>query len=64
MYILFGKSNKNKKDVNLSNKDTYNQSSSSEIEEKIIVVPEICTHCKSPNSKKIRLCEWCGNKIV
>jgi amino acid permease len=29
-----------------------------------IVIPEICPHCKSPNTKKIRLCEWCGNQII
>jgi hypothetical protein len=27
-------------------------------------IPETCPHCHSPNSKKIRLCEWCGNQIV
>jgi hypothetical protein len=32
-------------------------------EEKIIV-PDTCPHCKNPNVKKIRLCEWCGNQIV
>lgn len=29
-----------------------------------IVVPETCPHCRNPNSKKIRLCEWCGNQII
>jgi len=28
-----------------------------------IVIPDICPHCKNPNGKKIRLCEWCGNQI-
>jgi len=23
----------------------------------------ICPHCKNPNTKKLRECEWCGNKI-
>jgi len=27
-------------------------------------IPDTCPHCKNPNSKKIRLCEWCGNQIV
>ena len=29
-----------------------------------LVIPDTCPHCKSPNSKKIRLCEWCGNQII
>jgi len=29
-----------------------------------IDIPETCPHCKSPNSKKNRLCEWCGNQII
>ena len=30
----------------------------------IKLLPDTCPHCKSPNTKKIRLCEWCGNQIV
>ena len=26
-------------------------------------IPENCPHCKSPNSKRIRFCDWCGNQI-
>jgi len=26
-------------------------------------IPDICPHCKNPNTKRIRLCEWCGNQI-
>jgi len=26
-------------------------------------IPAICPHCKNPNPKKLRECEWCGNKI-
>lgn len=29
-----------------------------------IEIPDSCTHCKNPNTKKIRLCEWCGNQII
>ena len=28
------------------------------------IIPETCPHCKNPNTKRIRLCEWCGNQIV
>ena len=34
------------------------------IEDVIINVPDVCAHCKNPNTKKIRLCEWCGNQII
>jgi transposase-like protein len=27
-------------------------------------IPDNCPHCKNPNNKKIRLCEWCGNQII
>jgi hypothetical protein len=29
-----------------------------------ISIPEICPHCKNPNTKRIRLCEWCGEQIA
>jgi hypothetical protein len=29
-----------------------------------IIIPDTCPHCKNPNTKKIRLCEWCGNQII
>ena len=29
-----------------------------------IDIPETCPYCKSPNSQKIRTCEWCGNQII
>jgi len=29
-----------------------------------ISIPEICPQCKNPNTKRIRLCEWCGNQII
>ena len=25
---------------------------------------DTCPHCKNPNTKRIRLCEWCGNQIA
>jgi hypothetical protein len=33
-------------------------------EQNQIIIPDTCPHCKNPNTKKIRLCEWCGNQIV
>lgn len=32
--------------------------------EEVINIPDSCPHCKNPNTKKIRLCEWCGNQII
>ena len=29
-----------------------------------INIPETCPQCKSPNTNKLRLCEWCGNQII
>jgi hypothetical protein len=29
-----------------------------------IVIPDVCPHCKNPNAKRIRICEWCGSQIV
>ena len=29
-----------------------------------ITIPDICPHCKNPNTKHIRLCEWCGSQII
>jgi hypothetical protein len=29
-----------------------------------LIIPDICPHCKNPNTKKIRLCEWCGSQII
>jgi hypothetical protein len=32
--------------------------------EQSLIIPDSCPHCKNPNTKKIRLCEWCGNQII
>ncbi|MCX6145694.1 MAG: tetratricopeptide repeat protein [Candidatus Kapabacteria bacterium] len=29
-----------------------------------IPVPEVCPHCKSPNTKKLQVCDWCGSELV
>jgi hypothetical protein len=29
-----------------------------------VIIPDVCPHCKNPNTKLIRLCEWCGNQII
>jgi len=32
------------------------------IEDKEALIPNTCPHCKNPNTKKLRVCEWCGNR--
>ena len=29
-----------------------------------IEIPESCPNCKNPNTRKTRLCEWCGGQII
>jgi uncharacterized membrane protein YhaH (DUF805 family) len=50
----------NEKKYNSSavNQDNYEKTSQE------MIIPITCPHCKNPNSKKIRICEWCGNQIV
>ncbi len=36
----------------------------SDIKSENIIIPDTCPHCKSPNLKKNRICEWCGNQII
>ena len=28
------------------------------------IIPDICPHCKNPNTQKMHECEWCGNVLV
>ena len=48
---------KNKRKMNIEH---INKSSNEEERD----IPGVCPHCKNPNTKKIRLCEWCGNQII
>jgi hypothetical protein len=38
--------------------------SGSKLETIGVEIPINCPHCKNPNTKKIRLCEWCGYQII
>ena len=46
----------------VANTNTYS-SNSSQIPNQQVIIPDICPHCKNPNNKRIRLCEWCGSQI-
>jgi uncharacterized membrane protein YhaH (DUF805 family) len=57
----------NPKDAIISNQNknyTSENNTSNNNNQSKINIPEICPHCKNPNTKRIRLCEWCGNQIV
>jgi hypothetical protein len=41
--------------VNSSPKESSNVDSS---------IPSTCPNCKNPNTKGIRICEWCGSQMV
>jgi hypothetical protein len=28
------------------------------------IIPSACPLCKNPNANRIRICEWCGHKII
>ncbi len=28
------------------------------------ILPQVCPICKSPNSKKLKVCEYCGNPTI
>ena len=58
-YFFSRKGVKDKKNV-----DSINSQKKSLSNELRVDIPDTCPHCKNPNTKKIRLCEWCGNQII
>ena len=62
--LLFRTLEMNAKAVNISIQIKEFIESGSKLETIGVEIPINCPHCKSPNSKKIRLCEWCGNQII
>jgi hypothetical protein len=44
----------------ISNSNSVHSYPDSQIE---VSIPIICPHCKNPNTKRIKLCKWCGNQI-
>jgi hypothetical protein len=43
------------KKVNLSDSKAANTD--------LLKIPDYCPNCKSPNNKRISICEWCGHHI-
>lgn len=53
-----------RKPINQSQDQGFTTVNKPQTNEPIVLIPDTCPHCKNPNTKKIRLCEWCGNQIV
>ena len=43
--------------------NSTNNNNYSQISNNVVNIPDTCPHCKNPNTKRIRLCEWCGSQI-
>lgn len=56
-------SSKNPTAVELANYIKDNIDNTVKVNQKSIHIPDTCPTCKNPNSKLIRLCEWCGSQI-
>jgi hypothetical protein len=52
------------KKKNIVNQEMPRKFDTEKTQETTLMIPDSCPHCKNPNTKKIRLCEWCGNQIV
>ncbi len=39
-------------------------SSSPTLSQNQLIIPDTCPICHNPNTRKTRLCEWCGGQIV
>jgi len=46
----------------LANKEVKGDKTTKDVS--ISSIPDFCPHCKNPNSKKIRICEWCDTQII
>ena len=57
-FFIEGNSKNNiaENDINLSDMSSVNNDR--------IELPNTCPNCKNPNTRKTRLCEWCGGQIV
>jgi len=43
--------------------ETNNLTQNSQSQNNIIDIPNICPHCKNPNIKRQKECEWCDSQI-
>ncbi len=62
--LLFKTFEMNAKAANISNQIKEYVENGSRLETISDEVPMNCPHCKNPNSKMVRECEWCGNQII
>ena len=58
VYFIYSRSKKQPEKGIVSNKKP------SKGQDNLNAIPDACPHCKNPNTKGIRLCEWCGGQIA
>lgn len=46
------------------NTTSENKAADNKTDKNQFFIPDSYPHCKNPNSKRIRSCEWCGNQII
>jgi len=62
--VLFIRNKENKKQEKRVWRKRIEEANKEKEQEKIKEnTPISCPHCKSPNTKKMQVCEWCGNEI-
>ena len=63
IYLLIRKLNSVKNNNILAKNAEFSEKTEQPATENIVIL-DTCPHCKNPNTKRIRLCEWCGNQII
>jgi hypothetical protein len=63
IYLLIRKQNSVKNNNILAKNTEFSDKTEQPATENIVIL-DTCPQCKNPNTKRIRLCEWCGNQIV
>ena len=48
----------------IKKEDSINYKNKSLVDQVKIDIPITCPHCKNPNTKKKKECEWCGSQII
>ena len=63
IYLLKRKLNSVKNNNILAKNAEFSEKTEQPATENIVIL-DTCPHCKNPNTKRIRLCERCGNQII
>ncbi len=62
--IGFNQYGANPKESNNSYYNQYNHQSPDSLKPFESVIPDKCPICKNPNTKREKICEWCGSQII